>query len=94
MVLRCYCIFGSEMEYRNLSTGIMVLWLLFANFQFWDGIQNSVPNMWQIVLSNVYVQGSIVLSNEYASLMPLAMLFPSLPMILKVSTVVMRPVTT
>ena len=30
MELRCYFIFGSEMEHRALSTDVMVLWLLFA----------------------------------------------------------------
>ena len=55
----------------------MVLCLLFVYFQFWDGIQNSVPTVLQIVLSNVSVLGRVVHSNVYGLFGALAMLFLS-----------------
>ena len=32
-------------------------------FEFWDGKQNSVPNVWQIIFSNISVQGGVVHPN-------------------------------
>ena len=34
---------------------IMVLRLLFIYFQFLDGVQNSIPKVWQVVLSNISI---------------------------------------
>ena len=39
-----------------------ILYYLFQ-FEFWDGEQNSVPNMWQIIFSNISVQGGVVHPN-------------------------------
>ena len=30
------------------------------SFQFWDGKQNLVPNMWQVVFANVSIEGRVV----------------------------------
>ena len=75
---RCY---GAE--------AIYVTFYLFVYFKFWDGKQNFVPNVWQFVLANISIQGRVVDSYTYmASFIALAMLCPSLPIIWKLSTVV------
>ena len=66
-------------------------YLLFVYFEFWVGIQNSIPNVWQIIFSNASVQGGLFNLIYMASLMALAMLFPSLPIIWKVSINVVWP---
>ena len=40
----------------------LVLWCRGSSFsfQFWDGKQNFVPNMWQVVFANVPVEGRVV----------------------------------
>ena len=55
-------------------------------FSIWDGMQHSIPKVWQVVPSNISVQSRIVHSYVMASLTALAILQPSLPMILKFST--------
>ena len=30
------------------------------SFQFWDGKQNLVPNMWQVVFGNASIEGRVV----------------------------------
>ena len=77
----------------HISSYVIVLRLLFGYFKFWDVTQNYVPNIWQVVFANVFVQGRVVHSNIYmASLMALAIVCPSLPMILKFFTDVVWPV--
>ena len=61
-------------------------------FSIWDGMQHSIPKVWQVVPSNISVQSRIVHSYVMASLTALAILQPSLPMILKFSTDVVWPV--
>ena len=36
---------------------IYVTSYLFVYFEFWDGKQNFVPNVWQVVLANISIQG-------------------------------------
>ena len=40
----------------------LMLWCRGAlfSFQFWDGKQNLVPNMWQVVFANVPIEGRVV----------------------------------
>ena len=40
----------------------LILWCRGAlfSFQFWDGKQNLVPNMWQVVFANVSIEGLVV----------------------------------
>ena len=35
-------------------------------FKFWHGIQNFIPNMWQVVFANIFIQGSVVNSYIYS----------------------------
>ena len=35
-------------------------------FQFWDGVQNSIPKVWQVVLSNIPIQSRIFHSHVHA----------------------------
>ena len=44
----------------SLCTGVIVVRLLFTYFQFWDGMQYSIPKVWQVVLSIIPVQSRIV----------------------------------
>ena len=60
--------------------------LLFSYFMFWDGIKNFIPNMWQIVLANIFLKGRLFTLIYIASFMVLDILYPSLLMILKFST--------
>ena len=49
----------------NKPLKVLKLWcrgVLFS-FQFWDGKQNLVPNMWQVVFANVSIEGRIVTSD-------------------------------
>ena len=52
------------MENRTLA---LMIWcntyFLFVYFEFWDGIQNSIPNVWQIIFSSVSVQGGVIHPN-------------------------------
>ena len=60
----------------------------FIHFKFWDGKQNFVSNLWQIVLANIFIQGRVVDSHVYCFFIALAILCPSLPIIWKFSTAV------
>ena len=55
-------------------------------------MQYSIPKVWQVVLPNIPVQCGIVQADVMASLTVLAILWPSLPIILKFSTDVVWPV--
>ena len=48
----------------HVSTDVMVLrsfmFLLFVAFLFWDGKQNLVPNVCQVVFANMSLQGRVV----------------------------------
>ena len=48
------------MENRALA---LMLWFLFVYFSFWHGIQNPVPNVWQIVFYNISVKGGVIHPN-------------------------------
>ena len=39
----------------SVCMNFMVLRLLFIYFQFWDGVQNSIPKLWQVVFSNISI---------------------------------------
>ena len=39
--------------------------LLFIDFEFWDGKQKSVPNVWEIILPNISIQSGIVHHNVH-----------------------------
>ena len=38
-----------------VCTDVIVLRLLFIYFQFWEGVQDSIPKMWQVVFSNISI---------------------------------------
>ena len=44
----------------------LCLRLLIAYFKFWDGMQNFILNMWEIALSNIFVQGRVVYFYVYS----------------------------
>ena len=55
---RCYLL--SHFDYfiilflrTSECTDVVVLRLLFIYFQFLDGVQTSIPKVWQVVFSNV-----------------------------------------
>ena len=50
---------------KETCTDVIVLYLLFIDFEFWDGRQNSVPNVWEIILPNISIQGRVVHSNVH-----------------------------
>ena len=88
--IKCYWYLLSNFDYfiilflrTSVCSDVTVLRLLFIYFQFWDGVQNSIPNVWQAVFSN---NPPIFTLMYMASLMALAILHLSLPMILKFST--------
>ena len=37
--------------------------IIFIYFQFWDGIQNVIRNMWQVAFANIFIQARAV--NSY-----------------------------
>ena len=39
--------------------------IVLFRFQFWDGKQNFIPNVWQVVFANVSVEGRVVDSDVY-----------------------------
>ena len=39
----------------SVCTDVMVLRLLFIYFHFWDGVQNSIPKVWQSVFSSISI---------------------------------------
>ena len=45
-------------------TCVVVLIVLFS-FQFWNGKQTFIPNVWQVVFANVSVEGRVVDSDVY-----------------------------
>ena len=95
LIFYCFILFIYLVYYLEplVCTDVIVLRLLFIYFYFWDGIQNSVSNMCQAVLSNISIQSRVVHFYMYmASLMALAILCPSLPIILKYSIDVVWPV--
>ena len=38
------------------------------SFYFWDGKQNFIPNVWQLVLANVSIEGRVIDSDVYSYL--------------------------
>ena len=48
-----------------LTSNAQMLWCrgILFNFQFWDGKQNFVPNMWQVVFAHISVESRVVDSN-------------------------------
>ena len=62
--------------------------LLFIYFQLWNGLQYAIPEVWQVVFPNVSANTLMYI----VSFTALAMLWSSLPIILKFSTDVMWPV--
>ena len=34
--------------------------ILFIHFEFWDGMQNPVPNVWEVVFPNISIEGGVV----------------------------------
>ena len=43
---------------------IFLLYYLFIfHFQFWDCEHNLIPNMWEIVLPNIPIEGGVVHNN-------------------------------
>ena len=41
---------------------LLCLGLLIAYFKLWDRMQNFIPNMWQVILAYIFVQGRVVYS--------------------------------
>ena len=34
--------------------------ILFIHFEFWDGMQNHVPNVWEVVFPHISIEGGAV----------------------------------
>ena len=75
-----------------VCTGVMVLGLLFVYFQLWNGLQYHLQKVWQVVLPNFLFNVGLFTLMYMASFTALAILWSSLPIILKFSTDVMWPV--
>ena len=69
----------------------MVLRLLFIYFQFLEAVQNLIPKVWQAVFPISLFTVGLFNPMYMASLMALAIFYPSLHMILKFSTDVVWP---
>ena len=61
-------------------------------FQFWDGKQNFVPNMWQVVFAHIPVKGRVINADVNGLLNGSGHAMSPLPIILKFSTDVVWPV--
>ena len=48
---------------KEPGTDVIVLYLLFIDSEFWNCKQNSVPNGWQAIFSNISIQGGVVHPN-------------------------------
>ena len=69
---------------------VIVLEVIYCFFlKFWDGMQSIFLNIWQAALANILVKIKVVL--YIGSFMTLAILCPSLHLILKLSNVAMVP---
>ena len=62
--------------YYLLSIYVSFHLFLFVYFKFWDGIQNFIPNMWQVVFANVFMQGMFVNSYIYSFFYPSSYIVP------------------
>ena len=50
---------------REPCTDVIVLYLLFIDFEFWDDKQSSVPNVWEVIFPNISIQGGVVHPNVH-----------------------------
>ena len=71
---------------------LLYLRLFITYFKFLDGMQNFIPNMWQIVLQIYLFRVGLLTLLYISSFMAIAILCLYLPMILKLSTVCKWPV--
>ena len=60
-----YFINETSHKYRCYGARLFMLLYLFVGFKFWDGKQNLIPNVWQIVLAIISIQGRGVDSYIY-----------------------------
>ena len=68
--MRCYSVevlflllLDSKMENRTLALMLWCCTYFFVYFEFWDGKQKSIAYVWQIIFSNISVQGGIIHPN-------------------------------
>ena len=64
-MLWCWGIIIRFLDGKEPCTDVIVLYLFFIVFEFWDGKQNSVPNVWQIILPNISIQDWLFCDEEY-----------------------------
>ena len=58
-VLRCWGIAIRFLDGKETGTDVIVLYLLFLHFEFWDCKQNSVPDVWEVIFPNISIEGGI-----------------------------------
>ena len=85
---RCYC---DLCCLTSWGTDVEVQRCLFSS-QFWDGKQNFIPNMWQVVFANIPVKSRVINSDVNGFFDGSSYTMSLLPIILKFSTDVVWPV--
>ena len=57
VIILFYFHFGTSCQH----TCYCAMRLFLACFKLWDGMQNFIPNIWQVVFANIFVQGLFTL---------------------------------